>query len=133
MVNMVAKVKSEPGKAKGGIGGAPTSGEDGHPPTIYLHEDHLKKLGIHTMPTVGDKLHIAAHAHVGATSENQDKGDGGKARRSLTLHLHKMEVGGGKQPEMSDESQTAGAKAAIDKALKRGAGGDGKNAEGAES
>jgi hypothetical protein len=130
MVNMVSKTKADPSTAKGS--NPKISGEDTQsPPHLYLEHHHLEKLGIKKMPTVGEKLTIHAIGHVGSTSEDQDRGDGGKSRR-MTLHLHKMEMGGGKQPEMSDESQKAGAKAAIDKALKRGAGGDGKNAEGAE-
>lgn len=127
MVDM-KRPKAEAGKAKGGIGAAPTYQDEGHP-HVRLEDHHLKALGIHTMPKVGEKLHIKAHAMVHATSENQDRGDGGKARRHITLALHKMEMGGGKQPEMSDESQKAGAKAAIDKALKKGAGSESADGE----
>ena len=125
--------KPEASKAKGGIGAAPTAQGEGPlpPPQLSLTHEHLKKLGL-KMPAVGDKLKLHAHAMVHSTSENQDRGDGGK-RAHVTLHIHQMEVGDGKQPGTSDESQKAGMKSEIDKALKRGAGGDGKNAEGAES
>lgn len=123
--------KRESSKASGGIGAAPSSGETMRPPTVYLEDHHLGKLGIKEMPPVGTKLKFHAVAHVGATSENQDKGDGGK-RRSMTLHIHKMEMGTEGIDGAKEESQKAGMKSEIDKALKREAGGDGKNAEGEE-
>lgn len=123
MVNLVSpKKKGEPGKA--GIDGkAPASQAEGPapPPRLYLEHDHLKKLGITEMPAVGTKLHFHAVGHVGSTNEDQDRGDG-EARHSMTLHIHQMDMGDGKQPEMSDEDQKAGAKAEIDKALAKAAG-----------
>lgn len=93
-------------------------GEDTQPPpTLHLGEEHLKKFGIKKMPAVGTKLKFHAVAHVGATSENQDHGDGGK-HRSMTLHIHKMDMGAGHQSsEVDEESQKAGMKSAIDKSL----------------
>jgi hypothetical protein len=95
-----------------------------HPPTLYLEDEHLKKLGLHEMPKVGEKLHARIVAHVGAVSEDQDRGDGGKPRRRMTLHVHQMEMGKdgpGKEVDQEAESK-AGAKAAMDKALTKGAG-----------
>lgn len=110
------KVKGEASTAKGS--NPKIAGEDSHPPTLYLHEEHLKKLGIHKMPATGAKLKFHAVGHVGSTSENQDHGDGGKTRRSMTLHLHKMDMGTGHQSsEVDEESQKAGMKSAIDKSL----------------
>ncbi len=115
------KVKAEPSGAKGSL---PKQNDVEHqsPPRLYLEHHHLAKLGMDKMPAVGSKIKISGLAHVGATSENSDHGDGGNPRRSMTLHLHSMEMGGGKQPEMSDESQKDGAKSAIDKALAKHAG-----------
>lgn len=109
--------KKEAGKAAGR--NPKVTGEDTQdPPHIFLQSHHVAKL-FKQLPSVGDKVKISGLAHVGSVSENQDHGDGGKPRRTITLHLHKMEVGTGKQPEMSDDSQKAGAKAEIDKALKK--------------
>ena len=118
--------KSDPSKAKGSDPKAPTSMDEtaGHPPTLYLEHDHLKKLGLDKMPNVGEKLHARIVAHVGAVSEDQDRGDGGKPRRRMTLHVHQMEMGKdgpGKEVDQEAESK-AGAKAAMDKALTKGAG-----------
>ncbi len=98
------------------------------------------------MPPVGSKIKISGLAHVGATSENQamgpsggkaQKGGEGNTKRSMTLHMHKMDMAHGSQPGVSEPEQEAetakGAKAEMDKALKRGAGGDGKDSEGVES
>src|ERR1700690_1926839 len=70
------------------------------PPHIYLEHHHLAKLGLKEMPKVGSKIKISGLAHVGATSEHDSAsspGQGGKdeggAKRSMTLHLHKMEIG----------------------------------------
>jgi hypothetical protein len=121
MVSLVPKGK-DPSKAKDGKQSM-TPGENTQaPPRLYLEHYHLEKLGIKKMPPVGTKLHIHAVAHVGSTSEDQDVGDGGK-RRSMTLHLHQMDMGDGTQPGVSDvdqeEESKVGAKAAMDKALSR--------------
>lgn len=125
--------KKEAGKAKSGQGPAAASSKDVEyqaPPTIHLQHHHLEKLGMKTMPPVGSKVNISGVAHVGATSENQDDmtspgrpmGSGDSTpRRSMTLHLHKMEMGGGNDA-VKEESQKDGMKGAIDAALKTGAG-----------
>jgi hypothetical protein len=109
--------KKEASKAKGSLAHDTTEHES--PPTLYLHEGHLKKLGVKELLKVGSKIKISGLAHVGSTSENQDHGDGGK-RRSITLHMHKMEIG--RDEHDHEESQKAGMKGAIDKALTKGAG-----------
>ena len=120
--------KAEKGKA---VGSNPTiAGEDTQPPpSIRLGHSHLQALGMKSLPAVGTKLHLHAIAHVGSTSEDQDRGDGGKARQSMTLHLHSMDLGDGKQSAMSDEDQKAGAKAEIDKALTKRAGSESAKAK----
>lgn len=118
--------KADAGKAKGGL--AKDNAEHMEPPTIHLGHEHLAKLGMKEMPKVGSKIKISGLAHVGSTSENQDRGDGGKPRRSMTLHLHKMDVGAdGTSDEEKSASQHDGMKGAIDNAL--GA----KRSEGSES
>lgn len=118
--------KKEASKAKGSL--PHDEAEHQRPPTIYLEHHHLEKLGMTKMPAVGSKIKISGLAHVGSTSENQDRGDGGK-RRSMTLHMHKMEMG--RDEKDHEESQKAGMKAAVDKALTKGEGseseGDGEN------
>ncbi len=124
MVNLVSpkKMKGDAGKEAPGMGAAPVGQKEGSdPPRLYLEHDHLEKLGIKTLPAVGTKIHFHAVGHVGSTNEDQDRGDG-EARHSMTLHIHQMDMGDGKQPEMSDEDQKAGAKAEIDKALTKAAG-----------
>jgi hypothetical protein len=124
------KVSSEKGTAKGSLAHDNTS-EHQAPPRIYLEHHHLEKLGMTKMPPVGSKIKISGLAHVGATSENASDGpSGGKApggegntRRSMTLHLHKMEMGkDGVSDGEKEESQKDGMKGAIDKALTKAAG-----------
>jgi hypothetical protein len=138
--------KAEAGKAKGSLAKDNMS-EHQEPPRIYLEHHHLEKLlpkGA-KMPPVGSKIKISGLAHVGSTSENDasppsggkaQKGGEGNTKRTMTLHLHKMDMGTGTQPGVSDVDQDAekakGAKSAMDKALKRGAGGDGEDSEGEE-
>jgi hypothetical protein len=110
------------------------------PPVIHLEHHHLEKLlpKGSKMPPVGSKIKISGLAHVGATSEQDEsrsppshgldprlEGEkvGGGKRRSMTLHLHKMDMGqegisGGEK----EESQKAGMKAEIDRVLTKGEG-----------
>ena len=118
--------KAEAGKAKGSL--ATNNVEHQSPPSLYLGHEHLAKFGIKNMPAVGTKVKISGVAHVGATSENQDHGDGGGPRRSMTLHMHKMEVGTDQQSsDAKEQGQKDGMKAAIDKALTKDAGSESKN------
>ena len=125
MVSLVERSQKEAGKAAGGKQ-AMTPGEDTQPPpTLHLGHKHMEKLGLKKMPAVGTKLHFHAVAHVGATSEDQDSMAGSKKpRRSMTLHIHQMEMGAdGPDNDVAQEEQSkAGAKAEMDKALAKGAG-----------
>jgi len=90
----------------------------GHPSVPYglhvtLGPDELDKLGVKTMPAVGDKVHVRAHAHVARVSETHETG--GKKHRSVELHLHHMAM---EQPKKSGEDAAKGAKAEMDKVLK---------------
>ena len=125
MVSLVERSQKEDGKATGGKQ-AMTPGEDTQPPpTLHLGHKHMEKLGLKKMPAVGTKLHFHAVAHVGSTSEDQDSMAGSKKpRRSMTLHIHQMEMGeDGPDNDVAQEEQSkAGAKAEMDKALAKGAG-----------
>lgn len=141
---------TEKGSAKAGEGkaeGSSRNAEHQSPPMLHLGHEHMKALGLHKGPVpfkVGDKIHVHALVHVGAISESQhDNPSGGKApggegntHRTMTLHFHKMDMGDGTQPGVKEVDQEAekakGAKAEMDKALKREAGGKGKDSEGEE-
>jgi len=130
------KVSSEKGSAKGSL---PTdNAEHQRPPTIYLEHHHLEKLGLKNMPKVGSKIKISGLAHVGATSEHDHsasassraEGTGAttpKNTRSMTLHLHKMDVAKDGIEGVSDvdqeEQSKAGALAEVNKALEKSEGG----------
>jgi len=113
------------------------------PPVMHLEAHHISKLFKNKMPPIGSKIPVHAVVHVGAYNEDQagppsggkNKGGEGNTPRSMTLHFHKMDMGGGEQGSgEADESQmAAGAKGEMDKALAREAGGrKGKNSEGTE-
>jgi hypothetical protein len=128
--------KAEASKAKGSLP-RDNSSEHQAPPVIHLEHHHLAKLGLKKMPPVGSKIKISGLAHVGATSENQDSmapagrpmGSGASTpRRSMTLHLHSMEMGkNGISDNDQEESQKEGMKGEIDKALAKGAGSESKD------
>ena len=128
--------KKSPSKAKPGQGPAETGSKNAEyeaPPMIHLDHHHLEKLmpAGSTMPPVGSKIKISGLAHVGSVSENQDStqpAGKGKTRRSMTLHMHQMEMGAdGPDNDVAQEEQSkAGAKAEMDKALARGAGSESK-------
>jgi len=86
---------------------------------VSLGHDELTKLGIHTLPTVGSKIMLHAHAHVKSASESSR--DGGRKERRVELELRHMNVDGGKsgtpKADTSEEGMRKGAKAAMDKVL----------------
>jgi hypothetical protein len=126
------KVSTEKGSAKGSL--AHNNAEHQAPPHLYLEHHHLAKLGMDKMPPVGSKIRISGLAHVGATSEDHNPGIKGKPTKRMTLHLHQMELGHeGITDEVKSESQKAGAKGEMDKALSREMGGKkSKRSEGGE-
>jgi hypothetical protein len=135
MADFTPKKGKETSKAAGSL--AHDNAEHQSPPHIYLEHHHLEKLGLKHMPKVGSKVKISGLAHVGATSEHdraKEPGEKGGKHRSMTLHLHKMDIGKeGISEGEKEESQKAGMKGAMDKALKRAAGGDGPESEGEEA
>lgn len=132
---------SEPGKAKGSL--AKDKDEAFSPPMIHLTHEHMKKFGIKQMPKVGSKIKISGLVHVGSTSEHDGShsfgepgAEGEGPSHSMTLHLHKMEMGKDTAGEqVAQEAETAkGAKAEMDKALERAEGGSkSRNSEGSQS
>jgi hypothetical protein len=126
------KASTEKGKAVGSLAsGSDVEHQD--PPTIYLGHHHLAKLGMDKMPPVGSKIKISGLAHVGSTSERDEAmrpGEkGGGKQRSMTLHLHKLEMGADGAGDASDESQKEGMKSEIDKALTKHAGSESKKGQ----
>ena len=123
------------GKAKG------ASAEHMSPPVLHLEDHHIQKLFKNKMPPIGSKIKFNAVAHVGAYNENQDsmqepgrkKGTGATTKRTMALHFHKMDAAqdnqGGEQTVDQAAESAKGAKAEMDKALAREAGGGGKNAK----
>ena len=113
------------------------------PPVMHLEAHHIGKLFGSKMPPIGSKIKVHGLVHVGAFNEGsagppsggKAKGGEGHTKRSMTLHFHKMDMGTDDQTSDADhESQQAsGAKAEMDKALAREAGGrKGKGSEGVE-
>ena len=134
--------KKDPTTAKGSL--AHDNTEHQAPPVLHLQAHHIDKLFKGKMPKVGSKIKVHGLVHVGSTSESHEhapsggkaKGGEGNTQRTATLHFHKMEIGtdGPEGKEVDQEAESAkGAKAEMDKALKRGAGGAKKqSAEGEE-
>lgn len=117
------------GKAKG------ASAEHLAPPVLHLEAHHIEKLFKNKMPPVGSKIKFNAVAHVGAYNEDSSgppsggkaqQGGEGSTKRTMALHFHKMQtdVGTEHAPGVDQEAERAkGAKAEMDKALEREAGG----------
>ena|SRR5271156_4676793 len=135
------KLSTEKSGAKGSL--AMDNTEHQAPPVMHLEAHHIDKLFKGKMPKVGSKIKVSGLVHVGATSEHQEHnpsggkapGGEGKTRRTATLHFHKMDVatdGPGKEVDQEEESKK-GAKAEMDKALSKGAGGPANEEEGREA
>lgn len=74
-------------------------GKPVHDPYSYEHrisldDDALTKLGVKTVPSVGDKFLVQAHGEVTDASESSHTGSDGKAKkeRRVSLQLKKMGV-----------------------------------------
>lgn len=142
--------KSESGEGHAPSGGkAPgASAEHQSPPILHLEDHHIQKLFGKKMPPIGSKIKVHGLIHVGAYSEDQtDAPSGGKAsggegntKRTMALHFHKMDIAQDNQrgeKTVDQEAERAkGAKAEMDKALEREAGGKkgkkSRNSEGDE-
>jgi len=86
--------------------------------TVDLDHDSMKKLGMHTLPKAGSKLHIHAEAHVKSVRDNQRAG--GKRERGMSLELRKMAIAATQKAAANPnvrEGLLTGAKAEMDKAL----------------
>jgi hypothetical protein len=113
-------------------------GGDDYPYGLTVSLDHhgLKKLGMHdSLPKVGSKLMLHAHAHV--KSAREEMREGGKKHRHVELELRHMAIehGKGKDPAIArdetDQKKSQGMKKAMDEALDEAGGsedeGDGEN------
>lgn len=128
------------GKAPG------ASAEHQSPPILHLEDHHITKLFGKKMPPIGSKIKVHGLIHVGAYNEDEGEGapSGGKApggeastKRTMALHFHKMDIAQDNQAgekTVDQEAEAAkGAKAEMDKALEREAGGKkGKKARNSE-
>lgn len=132
------KVSGETGP---GINPGPSVGtkdvEHESPPVMHLEAHHIGKLFGSKMPPIGSKIKVHGLVHVGAFNEGsagppsggKAKGGEGHTKRSMTLHFHKMDMGKngpdtpGSEVEQQEQSKK-GAKAEMDKALRREAGHD---------
>lgn len=92
-------------------------GGDDYPYGLRVNLDHesLQKLGIDKLPSVGDKLHLHAHAHVVSAEERST--EGGKKHRSVSLELRKMHVGDSGDETAQQKRMAHGAKKAMDEVL----------------
>ncbi len=123
--------KSESGEGHAPSGGkAPgASAEHQSPPILHLEDHHIQKLFGKKMPPIGSKIKVHGLIHVGAYSENNtDEPSGeGNTKRTMALHFHKMDIAQdnqrGEKTVDQDAERAKGAKAEMDKALKREEGG----------
>jgi len=84
---------------------------------VRLGHEEMSKLGMDSMPKVGDKVHLQSHAHVVSASESSHEGDE-EPNRSVELELRHMAIG--KRKEGTVEDATAdGMKGAMDEALSK--------------
>lgn len=84
---------------------------------VRLGHEEMAKLGMESMPKVGDKVHLESHAHVVSASENHHEGDE-EPNRSVELELRHMAVGNAKEGEVADPTAD-GMKNAMDAALSK--------------
>ena len=72
---------------------APPTGEDDYPYGLSLSvdDDELTKLGIKTLPGVGDEVKITARAKVRSVSQNAREGD--EDSRSVSYQITRLKIG----------------------------------------
>ena len=89
-------------------------------PTLHLHQEHLKKLGI-DMPKPGEKHMIHAVAHVVSASSHlggaEGGADGGEPTGHVVMELRKMAVEPPAKTANEGDPDMNGARAAMDTAL----------------
>jgi hypothetical protein len=112
---LVEMKRSKAAKKKDAEG--PSIGGDDYPYGLRVNLDHesLQKLGIDKLPSVGDKMHLHAHAHVVSAEERSS--EGGKKHRSVSLELRKMQIGEHEGETASQTRLANGAKKAMDEVL----------------
>lgn len=107
MASMKRAPEKKSKKSKdGGTLSAPSNSREDYPYGLRIELDHegMKKLGMHKMPTVGEKHHIVAHAKV--TSSSEHSYDGEPKRRSVSMQITHMKMHKGKGK--SDDSGNPG-------------------------
>lgn len=72
---------------------------------LYLDTDELEKLGIKSLPSVGDEYHIVAVGEVTSVSEN-DSANGGE-NRSLGIQIQMMELTHESESEGKEKKESA--------------------------
>lgn len=82
---------------------------------VDLGHEEMQKLGMDSMPKVGDKVHLESHAHVVSASEHSNEGDEEPHRR-VSLELRHMAVSPHKEGNV-DDATADGMKNAMDTAL----------------
>jgi hypothetical protein len=87
-----AEVKKADGPALPGVGGR-TKGRHPWGLTLNLEHETLGKLGMKALPAVGSDVTVHARARVTSAEEREREGGGGK-RRSVSLQVTHMAVGG---------------------------------------
>lgn len=83
---------------------------------VDLGHEEMQKLGMDSMPKVGDKVHLESHAHVVSASEHHNEGDDEPHRR-VSLELRHMAVSPHKAEGMIADPTADGMKGAMDAAL----------------
>lgn len=78
---------------------------------ISLDADAMNKLGMDTLPNVGDEFHGHFKAHVKSVSMNQDEGTGpqGKSRKRVELQIHHL--------GMQQQAKNSGALGAVNRGI----------------
>lgn len=82
---------------------------------VRLGHEEMSKLGMDSMPKVGDRVQLHSHAHVVSASEHHHEGDE-TPNRSVELELRHMAVGKSKEGVVEDGTAD-GMKNAMDEAL----------------
>jgi hypothetical protein len=85
---------------------------------VDLGHEEMQKLGMDSMPKVGDKVHLQSHAHVVSASESSHEGDDEPQRR-VSLELRHMAVGPAPKEGTIEDPTADGMKGAMDEALSK--------------
>jgi len=103
-VMKLASMKRKPEKVSKNPKAGPMDSRDNFPYGLRVELDHegMKKLGMKTLPKVGSKHRLMAHAHVTSSSEHQSEGDKGP-RRSLSMQITHLGLAPTKASDTEDD------------------------------